>query len=79
MRPGRIAGFAAGALAAVALASGAARAGGASPYTDADLTFLTHMIVHHEQALELCALVPSAQQPRGVPPLRALRQRLAGG
>jgi uncharacterized protein (DUF305 family) len=28
-------------------------------YTPADLQFLTHMIVHHQQALELCALVPS--------------------
>ncbi len=53
----RIAGFAAGALAAT-LAAGAASPG-ASPYTDADLTFLSHMIVHHEQALELCALVPT--------------------
>lgn len=26
-------------------------------YSVADLTFLTHMIVHHRQALELCALV----------------------
>lgn len=26
-------------------------------YSAADLQFLTHMIVHHEQALELCALV----------------------
>ena len=32
---------------------------GGSTYTAADLTFLTHMIVHHQQALELCALVPS--------------------
>jgi uncharacterized protein (DUF305 family) len=31
----------------------------ASPlYDDADLLFLQHMIVHHEQALLLCALVP---------------------
>jgi uncharacterized protein (DUF305 family) len=28
-------------------------------YGPEDLTFLTHMIVHHEQALELAALVPS--------------------
>lgn len=28
-------------------------------YTREDLLFLTHMIVHHEQALELAALVPS--------------------
>jgi uncharacterized protein (DUF305 family) len=37
--------------------------GGAAPgaltglYSVADLTFLTHMIVHHQQALDLCALV----------------------
>jgi uncharacterized protein (DUF305 family) len=32
----------------------------ASPlYTQEDLLFLRHMIVHHEQALELAALVPS--------------------
>jgi uncharacterized protein (DUF305 family) len=31
---------------------------GSSTYTAADLTFLTHMVVHHRQALELCALVP---------------------
>jgi uncharacterized protein (DUF305 family) len=28
-------------------------------YTQDDLRFLSHMIVHHEQALELAALVPS--------------------
>jgi len=28
-------------------------------YTPDDLTFLTHMIMHHEQALEMAALVPS--------------------
>ena len=58
MKPVCIAGFAAGLLTA-ALAVGAASPGGASPYTDADLTFLSHMVVHHEQALELCALVPT--------------------
>lgn len=31
-------------------------------YTAADLHFLTHMIVHHQQALELTALVPSRTQ-----------------
>ncbi len=37
----------------------AAMAGGpiVGTYSVADLTFLTHMIVHHQQALELCALV----------------------
>jgi uncharacterized protein (DUF305 family) len=33
--------------------------GGAALYTQDDLLFLSHMIVHHEQALELAALVPS--------------------
>src|ERR1700742_5256460 len=28
-------------------------------YTSDDLMFLTHMIMHHEQALEMAALVPS--------------------
>ena len=59
MKPVRIAGFAAGVLAAATLAAGAASPGSAPPYTDADLTFLTHMVLHHEQALELCALVPT--------------------
>jgi uncharacterized protein (DUF305 family) len=31
-------------------------------YSVADLTFLTHMIVHHRQALELCALVNERSQ-----------------
>jgi uncharacterized protein (DUF305 family) len=31
-------------------------------YTPEDLRFLTHMIVHHEQALELAAMVPSRTQ-----------------
>jgi uncharacterized protein (DUF305 family) len=33
--------------------------GATSLYTPEDLLFLSHMIVHHEQALELTALVPS--------------------
>jgi uncharacterized protein (DUF305 family) len=33
--------------------------GAAEIYTHEDLLFLRHMIVHHEQALELAALVPS--------------------
>lgn len=32
---------------------------GSSSYTAADLTFLTHMILHHQQALDLCELVPT--------------------
>jgi uncharacterized protein (DUF305 family) len=28
-------------------------------YNEADLTFLQHMLVHHEQALEMCAWVPA--------------------
>ncbi len=35
-----------------------AREAGAPLYTQEDLMFLTHMIVHHEQALEMAALVP---------------------
>lgn len=31
----------------------------AALYTQEDLLFLSHMVVHHEQALELAALVPS--------------------
>ena len=58
MKPVRIAGFAAGVLVAT-LAASATNPGAAPLYTDADLTFLSHMIVHHEQALELCALVPA--------------------
>lgn len=34
----------------------------AHTYSVADLTFLTHMIVHHQQALELCALVNERSQ-----------------
>ena len=40
-------------------ASVAAQTPGAELYTHEDLLFLSHMIVHHEQALELAALVPS--------------------
>src|SRR5262245_56786505 len=43
------------ALGCVRIASAAA----AELYTPDDLSFLSHMIVHHEQALELAALVPS--------------------
>lgn len=47
-------------LLAVLTASGAsAQETGAPLYEPADLLFLSHMIVHHEQALELTALVPS--------------------
>ena len=31
-------------------------------FTPQDLMFLTHMIVHHEQALEMTAMVPSRSQ-----------------
>jgi uncharacterized protein (DUF305 family) len=31
-------------------------------YTREDLLFLSHMVVHHEQALEMAALVPSRSQ-----------------
>jgi uncharacterized protein (DUF305 family) len=47
----------------IALAAGGvqAQAPGRAPtlYSNEDLLFLTHMVVHHEQALELAALVPS--------------------
>jgi uncharacterized protein (DUF305 family) len=33
-------------------------------YSAADLAFLTHMIVHHQQALELCALVVERSQTK---------------
>jgi uncharacterized protein (DUF305 family) len=51
----------AAALLLLALAAAAVSAqDSAEPlYTPEDLLFLTHMIVHHEQALELAALVPS--------------------
>jgi uncharacterized protein (DUF305 family) len=39
--------------------STASAARGSSLYTQDDLMFLTHMIVHHQQALEMAALVPS--------------------
>jgi len=48
------------ALIAMSAAVSAQAPGGAAPlYTQDDLRFLHHMIVHHEQALELAALVPS--------------------
>lgn len=53
----RKAGFRVAALASV-LGPGVAWAA-APAYTGADLTFLSHMTVHHEQALELCAMVPT--------------------
>jgi uncharacterized protein (DUF305 family) len=37
----------------------AASASAEDLYTQEDLLFLSHMIVHHEQALEMAALVPS--------------------
>lgn len=39
-------------------------AGGTTPplYTQDDLRFLTHMILHHEQAVTMSALVPSRSQ-----------------
>jgi uncharacterized protein (DUF305 family) len=44
----------------VAAAGAAAQTpGGAVLYTQEDLLFLRHMVVHHEQALELAVLVPS--------------------
>jgi uncharacterized protein (DUF305 family) len=47
-------------LGAVATGAWAQTSSGAAElYTHEDLLFLRHMIVHHEQALELAALVPS--------------------
>ena len=44
-------------------AQGAA-ASSSALYTDDDLSFLTHMIMHHQQALDMCALVPSRSLSR---------------
>jgi uncharacterized protein (DUF305 family) len=45
-----------------AAAPGSGSTANAPLYTQDDLLFLTHMIVHHEQALEMTALVPSRTQ-----------------
>jgi len=47
-------------LAGLAAASTSAQA--PELYTSEDLAFLTHMIVHHQQAIEMAALVPSRSQ-----------------
>ncbi len=39
--------------------AGTSTSSGSGLYTPDELMFLTHMIVHHEQALEMAALVPS--------------------
>ena len=49
----------AAALLLIGLAATGVSAQEAPLYTADDLMFLTHMIMHHEQALELAALVPS--------------------
>jgi uncharacterized protein (DUF305 family) len=46
-------------LALLAASRAFAQDAGGPLYTPDDLMFLTHMIVHHEQALELTALVPT--------------------
>jgi uncharacterized protein (DUF305 family) len=46
-------------VASAALVAAQTTAPAAVLYTPEDLLFLRHMIVHHEQALELAALVPS--------------------
>jgi uncharacterized protein (DUF305 family) len=46
-------------VAAVASAAAQTPAGASDLYTRDDLLFLSHMIVHHEQAVALAALVPS--------------------
>jgi uncharacterized protein (DUF305 family) len=43
----------------LAAAAGWARAAAPPLYTQDDLLFLTHMIMHHRQALDMAALVPS--------------------
>lgn len=43
---------------AALLAGMACTASAAALYAPSDLRFLSHMIVHHQQALELCALLP---------------------
>ncbi len=53
-------GLARRAVLALAFASGLALAQeSTSLYTEDEVLFLTHMIMHHEQALEMAALVPS--------------------
>jgi len=44
------------------LNAGLAPAADVATYSTADLDFLAHMIVHHQQALELCALVDERSQ-----------------
>lgn len=39
-----------------------AQSAGQPLYTDTDLSFLQHMIVHHEQALTMCAWVPERSE-----------------
>lgn len=52
--------FFAGWLASVLIAAGAVADEPSAPlYSEGDLRFLRHMIVHHEQALEMSDLVPS--------------------
>jgi uncharacterized protein (DUF305 family) len=46
-------------MASLAAAAGLAQAAAPPLYTQDDLLFLTHMIMHHEQALDMAALVPS--------------------
>ena len=46
-------------LASFAAGAGWVRAAAPLLYTQDDLLFLTHMIMHHEQALDMAALVPS--------------------
>jgi uncharacterized protein (DUF305 family) len=46
-------------VAGLAAAAGWVRAAAPPLYTQDDLLFLTHMIMHHQQALDMAALVPS--------------------
>lgn len=63
-------------LGAVAAHGSAQTRGGPELYTQDDLLFLRHMIVHHEQALELVALVPSRTRREDL--VRFARQVEAG-
>lgn len=53
-------------LGAVTAATSAQAPGDSTLYTHEDLLFLRHMIVHHEQALDLAALVPSRSGREGL-------------
>jgi uncharacterized protein (DUF305 family) len=55
-------GLAAAAIGLAVITAASAQESGDVLYTPDDLMYLTHMIVHHEQALELTTLVPARAQ-----------------